>query len=370
MSALVRLELLDGSVTGIGAEGDRRHTDQLAVATTMAILAMNPNEVVDYAQLSRLLASNHLAPNGHVPDDLAQRISRVRAAYGADIRNVRNQGYKLNIEPSQVDAQAFLSASQLVKRGRADVALVEEALALWGQGPPEFLLTPRLADHFGSLEEAHAILLGQRRKRVLIVDDQVGEKIATLLPDCSCEVAHSLEEFGTWEPRLSEFDLVLVDVHLTTSYTDHDGLGVMHRVVGSTSDVPILGMTSNPGGSREISANDWTIKYDLVDFVFKRGDDWGSDLSPVADKVRQALSEGNDILVSRLIGRLSPLVRRAELTAKYNRSPHQVEKIREQAGQIAAMMWSDSTRLGDVRAAIQRFRREWHVEFDPALDRA
>lgn len=43
MSALVRLELLDGSVTGIGAEGERRHTDQVAVATTMAILAMSPN---------------------------------------------------------------------------------------------------------------------------------------------------------------------------------------------------------------------------------------------------------------------------------------------------------------------------------------
>ncbi len=368
MSALERLELLDGSVTGIGADGDPRKTDEPAVATTIAILAMNPNEFMSYEQLSWLLGTNRPAHNGDAPGDLAKRISRARGVFGAKIKNLRYRGYKLSLDPSQVDAQVLLSVAQLAKGGRADATLVEEALALWGQGPPDFLLAPPLATYFGALDEAHAILLGQRRKRVLIVDDQVSERIAALLPDCSCEVARSLAEFGTWEPRLSEFDLVLVDVHLTTSYTDHDGLAVMDRVVSSNSNVPILGMTSNPLGSRETSANDWVIKHDLVDFVFKRGDDWGSDLSPVADKVRSALSEGNSILVSRLVGRLPLLVRKAELTAKFNRRPQHTEKIRQQADQIRDMMWDGST-LGDVRAAIQRFRREWQVQFDPAVDR-
>lgn len=370
MSDLVRVELLDGSVTGIGLEGDRRQTDQVAVATTMAILAMHPNEVVSYAHLARLLGTNHVASNGHAPGDLTQRISRAAAVYGAKIGNQRGQGYKLFLEPTQVDAQVLLSTSQLIRRGSPpDGDSVEMALALWGQGPPEFLLTPRMADQFGSLADAHALLLGQRRKRVLIVDDHVGERIAAMLSDCVCEVAHSLDEFRIWEPRLSEFDLVLVDVHLTNSYTDHDGLAVMHSVVSSNSDVPILGMTSNPGGSREISANDWTVKHDLVDFVFKRGDDVGDDLSPVAEKARLALREGSEILIGRLIERLPNLVRKAELIAKYTQHPKQIAKIREQAGQIVELMLSDSRCLGDVRVAIDRFRRDWKVDFDPGLDR-
>lgn len=353
---------------GIGSQGQRRGTAQEAVATTMAVLALKANEVVTYLQLATLLSCNTVAPDGHVPVDLAKRISRARNVYGARVTSVRNQGYKLEIEASQVDALALLSASQLVRHGRADVGQVEAALALWKQGPPSFLLAPRLVGLFGPLEAAYATLLRQRRKRVLIVDDQVGERIAQLLPDCSCDVAHSLDEFSAWEPQLPEFDLVLVDVHLTTSYTDHDGLSVMHRVVSSRSDVPVLGMTSNPGGSREISANDWTVKHDLVDFVIKRGDDVTADLSPVAEKVRLALKEGSDVLISRLLGKLPLLVRRAEVRARLDKRESQINKLRKQAGEIAEMGWSETTRLGDIRAAINRFRREWRVEFDPALE--
>ena len=117
------------------------------------------------------------------------------------------------------------------------------------------------------------------------------------------------------------------------------------------------------------SANDWTVKHDLVDFVFKRGDDLTSDLSPVADKVRLALSEGQDILIRRLIERLRPLVMKASVLATVRRRPDQIDRIHADASKIVAMTWSDCTRLGDIRVAIQRFRREWNVEFDPALDR-
>lgn len=365
---LESVQLLGGEVLGISKSGNRLFTHQIAPSAAIALLAIQPNEVVSYQKLARWLGSYESEATSGVSDSLARCISRARGAFHAEIQSVRKRGYRLVLDPDRVDALEFMVVARLVEAGEDAPGAIEHALKTWRGGVAPFLLQPPVAEAFQPLHDAYLFLSGRRRKRVLIVDDRVAGRIAKLLTDCTCEVSDSLGDYmAQFAHRVDEFDLVLVDLHLSDSYMDNEGEQIMYHIVRSGSSVPVLGMTARADGSNAASAYDLLSKHELADFVFKRGDGYDSDFTPLLDKVRETLAAGEDPQIRRLMSRVPYLAKKAQLRAKMGRDSDAVAAIGRQATALMARQLDDPPlSLGQLRILVEDFRRRWGVEFDPA----
>lgn len=199
----------------------------------------------------------------------------------------------------------------------------------------------------------------RRRKRVLIVDDKVADHLADLLGECSCEVVHSLKEFIPYEDRLDEFDLALVDVHLTDSYTDHQGLEIVNRIVSAETDVLVLGMTMKPinGATRA-----WQRKHDLAELIQKSGDDETADFTSVVHEVRAALSAGPRAQLTQLLEDFPKVIEEARTKLLAAGQESELQQLRTHVRRISDLQ-IDGGSLAEVRGAIRDFRRRWNVQF-------
>jgi Trypsin-like peptidase domain len=208
------------------------------------------------------------------------------------------------------------------------------------------------------LRDRPAVPSAQREKRVLIVDDRVADHLAQLLWECSCTVVHNLPEFTKYESRLEECDLALVDVHLTDSYLDHQGLEIVNRIVNAETDVLVLGMTMKPitGATRA-----WQRKHDLAELIQKSGDDETADFTSVIHEVRAALAAGPRGQLTQLLEDFHKVIEeaRTKLLAKGRDSDLPLLKV--EVGRIFDLQVDGS--LAEVRGAIRDFRVRWNVQF-------
>ena len=196
------------------------------------------------------------------------------------------------------------------------------------------------------------------QKRVLIVDDKVADHLAALLGECSCTVVHSLKEFTTYEARLSEFDLALVDVHLTDSYMDHQGLEIVNRIVSAETDVLVLGMTMKPinGATRA-----WQRKHDLAELIQKSGDDETADFTSVLQEVRAALAAGPRAQLTQLLEDFHKVIEEARTKLLAAGRESELQQLKIHARRIFDLQVDGS--LADVRGAVRDFRLRWEVQF-------
>jgi hypothetical protein len=121
------------------------------------------------------------------------------------------------------------------------------------------------------------------RPRLLIVDDQQGPTLRSLLAGYDCTVISSI---GRWEQLVDEgtldFDGALVDMHLTVSMTDEYGKQILHYLLENT-DIPALLMSVKPVGWSQALER----RYGLVG-VYYKDDERFPDIRPaVADLLKR-----------------------------------------------------------------------------------
>ena len=198
----------------------------------------------------------------------------------------------------------------------------------------------------------------RRQKRVLVVDDKVADHLADLLGECDCTPVHNLKEFKPYEAQLNEFDLVLVDVHLTDSYMDHQGLEIVNRIVSAETDVLVLGITMKPinGATRA-----WQRKHDLAELIQKSGDDETADFTSVLQEVRAALAAGPRAQLTQLLEDFHKVIEGARTKLLAAGQESELHQLKLHARRIFDLQVDGS--LADVRGAIRDFRRRWDVQF-------
>src|SRR3954469_24547855 len=176
---------LDDRPTRVPSRGER---------ALLALLALSVGRVVAATTLV-----DQLWPSGALPEDpqnaLQIRVSKLRRALttgdGADLVVRHGAGYRLNIEPVDVDAHRFGSLIESARRiGDASAAVdrYEQALVLW-RGEP-------LVDFAGdSWAEVDAARLGELRLAAIA---ERAERMLTL--GCYEQVAADLEPVVTVVP--------------------------------------------------------------------------------------------------------------------------------------------------------------------------
>ena len=244
--------------------------------------------------LMTLLLEGHLA--AHVAkrhlrlkdDAMRQRMTRLRRLAQLDIQKVG--GRYVLMTDVVVDALRLIElerASRAAPDRRHDY--LRQGRALWKGGLPhldEFPAPSVYADVENAYRECSAF-----GRRLLIVDDRIARQLADKLgSDHDCETAESYEEYLTFEPRLRDFDLVVVDRHLTPSYLDGKGLDVVRRINRIVDAVPVMMMTFRPDGEKSLAADKMT--YGLAESISKSADGDDAVIVSLAKRINGVVREG------------------------------------------------------------------------------
>lgn len=245
-----------------------------------------------------LLLDGHLEPRvarrvlGLRDAALRKRMSRLRKVLG--LRLPSNAGaYELDPETDiEVDALRLID---LEEQARTDpdhrVDLLREARALWVVGWPDIGTLPAPAPEVQQAAEVARQECDRVGRRLLIVDDRIARDLADHLSvRHDCETADGWRKYEALEHRLTDFDLVVVDRHLTPGYTDGLGLEIVRSIIRRGNAVPVMMMTYRPPGYETLSADQLT--YGLADAIPKEKDGKKVDLARLAAKIERVLEEG------------------------------------------------------------------------------
>lgn len=194
--------------------------------------------------------------------------------------------------PVDVDALTFLEVVRgAYQDGRQRNTLLRQARGLRGKGllpRPEGLPTP--APRIYKELELAFLACEEVGRRLLVIDDRIAEDLAEKLgADHDCETATSFDEFLAFEPRLHEFDLVVVDRHLKPKYMDGQGLDIVKRINASRHAVPVMMMTYRPDGESGFSADE--REYGLAVSISKSADGEDAYIGPLAARINHYLRE-------------------------------------------------------------------------------
>jgi hypothetical protein len=299
----VRLELLDGDVTLVKGS-EVLSVESAGQREVLAKLALNAPHALTSEELQR-----HFGINKHT---LERRISALRALPGIDIPKAKPPmpAYGLKIPLDRIDALQFMSAVAVAESARTRESIAA-ALALWRSGPPGdlagddmFVEVKSAKQRIDQLEKATA------RRRVLIVEDKVGEQIRRVLGNYDCTVVRSLDEFWSVESTLERYDLALVDLHLGASYKDESGRMIAEHIARKPIDLPVIVMTLRPPA---VDAEEFIARLHLVALVFKHDDSEDSDFSKVAAAVNGLFSsDPKTVVLMKIWGNLPCVLARAK----------------------------------------------------------
>jgi hypothetical protein len=272
---VTRIELLDGEVRLIAGDQER----SLKGPTTQSLVA-------------ELLARSQA---GATPEDLIQALGcnkgalhqnlhRLRTQHGLHILN-DNERYQILHGPLTADATEFIDAAEL-DEAHATADQVRGALALWRSGPPDHLRSTLL---WNQLHRARRKLEQRRvqlvRRRLLIVEDQVGDRLCEVLGEYDCTVVRDLQGFWAVRPHLgSMFDGALVDLHLRPGYEDRAG-EIVVDAINNSSALPAVVMTFRMPGGFDVMG--FQRRYNLVSVVTKKDDGPNADFGGVVSVVRE-----------------------------------------------------------------------------------
>lgn len=292
---------------------------------------------------------------------LRKRIERLRTRTGLTTtsQDVKSEKvYRLDMTGVRIDALRYLELADEVRhtgRTGSDTAL-DMARSLWKTGPPHFLrLANPAPEAYDQLHQAHEYLEDQGR-RILIVDDQVGDMLAGLLGKERCTVAHNLNEYERLKPDLDSFDLAVVDLHLTQSYADSTGDTIVRQINSMGIGLPVVMITLRPPENRSVP--EWIRSLGLVDVIYKEGDGPGTDLAYVAQRVNELLREGPvPRACDQLTQRVQKLRRKARqrLRAGLSEADYQkaIERMDRDADKIGRL--ASENQLAAARAETERF---------------
>ncbi len=292
---------------------------------------------------------------------LRKRIERLRTRTGLatmsqDVKS--DKVYRLDMTGVRVDALRYLELADEVRRigGAGGDGALDTARSLWKAGPPHFQkLANPAPEAYDRLYQAHDYLEDLGR-RILIVDDQVGDRLAALLGAERCLVAHDFKEFEKLKPDLDDFDLAVVDLHLTRSYADATGDTIVRQINSMGIGLPVVMITLRPPENRSVP--EWIRSLGLVDVIFKAGDEPGTDMAFVAQRVNDLLREGPVALAcDQLTQRVQKLRRkargrlRASLSgAEYKDAIERMDRDADKIGRLAL-----DNRLAAARSETERF---------------
>src|SRR5215210_2588931 len=129
----------------------------------LALLLLDAGRVVSTDRLIDLLWSEP-AP-ATAATSLQNFVSQLRKLLGADVLVTKPPGYRLEIDPEQLDLERFRRLVDAAKRGSAHerATTLREALALW-RGPPlaDFAFEAFAQNEAGRLEELRLVTLEER----------------------------------------------------------------------------------------------------------------------------------------------------------------------------------------------------------------
>jgi DNA-binding SARP family transcriptional activator len=151
----------------------------------LAVLLLRANDVVPTDRLVELLWGDE--PPRTASTSLQNFVSQLRKALGAEVLETRAPGYRLRIEPEQLDISRF---ERLVRRARqANLAersqLLREALGLWrGEPLADFAYEPFAQNEIRRLEELRLAATEERIATELELEQHV-----ELVPELEALVA-------------------------------------------------------------------------------------------------------------------------------------------------------------------------------------
>ncbi|MCB0906976.1 MAG: hypothetical protein KDB63_07660 [Nocardioidaceae bacterium] len=275
----MRFHVLGGQVCRIEQDGAPTVLPLNARETWLAVTFLLEGRVMAH-QARRIL--------NITDDNLRTHMSRLRK-HGL-LNSSRRGQYELTTEV-EVDA---LDLIDLFRRSQTDQAgrtvLLRQGRALWAGGlpRPDGLPTPAM-EVYAEVERAHRECMSKGR-RLLIVDDRIAEDLAEKLrADHDCETAASFAEFLTVQPRLQEFDLVVVDRHLKPKYLDGQGLDIVRRINELPYAVPVMMMTYRPAPESSLSADE--REYGLAACISKSADGEDAYIEPLARRINETLQD-------------------------------------------------------------------------------
>lgn len=219
--------------------------------------------------------------------------------------------YRLALPADRVDARRLVATAARLGTGDppGDEELAE-VLALWrGDPTADNGLT---AAYGNPLREARRRLEAEQARRhkprLLILDDKVGSKIASILGDYRCTVKTTVEDFWDLEPRCEElFDAILVDLHLREGDCGAEGLSVLAAL--RRSSVPAILMTYRP---REGSTDAVIQRYNLLGFYLKGANTEDAEFTGLRELVDDLVGrDAKAILLPRLDEELARRERKA-----------------------------------------------------------
>jgi len=270
-----RIEILDGDLRLITDGKERSLKGPIAQYLVAELLARSPTGATP-EDLTRAL--------GCTKGALHQNLHRLRTLHGLYVLN-DNERYQILHGTRTADATEFIDASELGE-AHATADQVRGALALWKSGPPDHLRSTLLWDRLHTaktmLDQRSAQLV---RRRLLIVEDQVGDRLCDVLGEYDCTVVRDLQGFWAVRPHLNNmFDGALVDLHLRPGYEDRDG-EIVVDAINNSSALPAVVMTFRMPGGFDVAG--FQRRYNLMSVVTKKDDGPNTDFGGIASVVRE-----------------------------------------------------------------------------------
>lgn len=265
-------------------------------------------------------------------------------------------GYALKLPSSAIDVHRVLTEAE---RNELDATAESVAAALnlvHPDGP-----CPELTQFHASVRdrlEAGIVELRRRlrrleTKRVLIVEDQIGTELADQLAPYKCTVVANYAAFRELS-NVMDFDLALVDLHLSNDIADLSGEAVIRTLRARKVQYPIVLMTANPWTDHDITA--YGNKHGVS--VITKGPPGSGRVGAVIDKVQLLVSRDlQGSLLDRLRSQLVEVRAEAYDALAIRGRIAEVERMTRDWAQLWLVF--DREDVGGLRAEIDEFRRRW-----------
>lgn len=354
MSRIRRFELLGGSVRAIvdGKQIEFREREGWVLAALL---------LDGFVSKRSVRAATGLSDAG-----IRQLVSRTGRHAELVFRNERDEGWYLDRTSMSIDAVELVElveGSQYASDAERATSFTR-ARALWRTGLPMFPeLGPPSEEMYLRVQSAHSRAIASGR-RILVVDDQIADAVANALrTNHVCETAESFEEFRAFEPRLGDFDLVVLDRRLRRETIDNSGDAIAERINQRSDAVPVFMMTFRLPS--HVHLDDWEMKLGLAGVVIKENDGPEAEIDKIAQRINEVFRDGPiDRACSAIEASMVRYRRQATKQLTDGRSPAQSALLLEQMNRAAdsVVERAQANDLAGARLRRGAFLRDYRLD--------
>jgi hypothetical protein len=336
--------------------------DSPLLSRLLTLLALGPEKGMSAQVLINEIWRDRRVRNPE--GSLQQAVRRLRRAGLGDCLPAQKGGrYRLDLSARRIDARRLIAMADALDSPHVpDDAGLDEVLGLWRGDPTA---DTGLPDAYGRrARQAKRRLETERRKRtkprLLILDDKVGRRIATILGDYQCTVMTELDDFWPVADRCDDlFDAALVDLHLNSTDSDAEGLAVVDAL-WRCSVVPTVLMSYKP---QEGQVEALIQRYNLFSFFVKGSNTESGNFTGLRGLVTELLA-GNvgDLLVQRIDEDLTRCERKAGKRILLLNQGETAKKAMEAEVDRVRRVIRENGTLAEARSAMARFTSKWLPE--------